>query len=426
MGVPPERPYRILVYAIERKEICVPRDKVVSGKFELQFAKYGESIEFQRFNGVIVLQGTFEAFERVGNNMLRSYLNHDWDRDELDKRTKEVMSLIEAGGFVCMLLTDPFIDFDENRDFRGTDLSKRLLGGIHRSNFASRTPVVVSKVNELASFFKSYGAAWSSLEPHGDRGVKVLAVAGRTAVSIVVDECMFFVPTLVPSGDPGTYFSTLASGVVSLWERLKADVPEWATDYRFPLETDLESEKLRLSARISEIDEELGVFKRFKRVLTAQSEPLVEAVAEVLERLLPLKPRREEAFREDLVLTDHAGDAVALVEIKGVNRGVAREHVNQADSHRERAGQPPEFPSLLIINTNMKNATSIRDKNQEVASEQVQHAARNNVLILRTLDLLNLASLHLSGKLDDRAIIKLLTTSRGWLKVGATAEVLTS
>jgi hypothetical protein len=60
---------------------------------------------------------------------------------------------------------------------------------------------------------------------------------------------------------------------------------------------------------------------------------------------------------------------------------------------------PPEFPSLLIINTNMKNSISLADKDQTVAPEQIQHACRNNVLILRTLDLLNLASLHMSGKL---------------------------
>ena len=39
----------------------------------------------------------------------------------------------------------------------------------------------------------------------------------------------------------------------------------------------------------------------------------------------------------------------------------------------------PEFPSLLIVNTNMK-AASITDKDQSVASEQIQHAARMNVL----------------------------------------------
>jgi hypothetical protein len=137
---------------------------------------------------------------------------------------------------------------------------------------------------------------------------------------------------------------------------------------------------------------------------------------EVFEKILPLKPRREEAFREDLMLLDSAGGPVAFVEVKGVSRGVAREQVNQADIHRERAGVSAEFPSLLIVNTNMK-AASIADKDRSVDPEQIRHAVRNNVLILRTLDLLNLASLHSSGKLGSEAVVELLTKSSGWLRV---------
>lgn len=84
---------------------------------------------------------------------------------------------------------------------------------------------------------------------------------------------------------------------------------------------------------------------------------------------------------------------------------------------RERHGQQPSFPCLLIVNTNLKKAMSLADKDQDVAREQVEHASRNNVLILRTLDLLNLAALHRSGKLPSGEVQHLLTGSRGWLKV---------
>ena len=85
---------------------------------------------------------------------------------------------------------------------------------------------------------------------------------------------------------------------------------------------------------------------------------------------------------------------------------------------------PPEFPSLLIINTNLKNSVSLADKDQLVATEQIQHAFRNNVLLVRTLDLLNLVSLHMRGGLTSDAVIDLLTKSCGWLKVGDAVEVL--
>jgi len=100
--------------------------------------------------------------------------------------------------------------------------------------------------------------------------------------------------------------------------------------------------------------------------------------------------------------------------------------VNQADNHRERNGLPGEFPSLLIINTNMKSSTSLADKDQRVATEQIQHAARNNVLVLRTLDLINLASLFLIKEVSSEKVVELLTTSCGWLRVDDTANVLSS
>ncbi|HXP87246.1 MAG TPA: hypothetical protein VN841_21115 [Bryobacteraceae bacterium] len=429
MGAPTEpKAYRLLVYGIETKGLQIPRQSIKSGKYTLEFAHFKGTMRFQEFDGVILFQGTFESFERVSIGY-RSLLKHAWEPDELDRRTKESLALIEKGGIVCMLLTDPFIDFDDRRDFRGMDLSKRLLSGfeIHRESFASRIPIVRSKINELGKFFELYGAAWSLL--YGDKASKTLASANGGPVSVVARGSVFAIPTLIPkSTDEAVeeYFTILADGVVSLWERLKEDLPEWAAEYRFPDETTILATKLKLSGEISEIEARLKRFDRLKRALVLQGEPLVDAVMEVFNDILPLKAKREEAFREDLMLVDSAGNLVALAEVKGVSRGVAREHVNQADSHRERNALPPDFPSLLIINTNMKTSMSVADKDQNVAAEQVQHAARNNILVLRTLDLLNLASLCLGGKLKEGRVIELLTKSSGWLKVGDTTEVLSS
>jgi len=181
-----------------------------------------------------------------------------------------------------------------------------------------------------------------------------------------------------------------------------------------------------LRAQIVEIETRLQEFNSLKRVLTSQSERLVDAVIEVFRFGLSLSLNREEAFREDFELVNEAAASIALVEVKGVSRGVTREHINQADSHRERNGKLSDFPSLLIVNGHMRNAASLADKDHDIASEQIQHAARMNVLILRVLDLLNLAKLVMAGKLTSLDIIQLLTTSSGWLKVGEKAEIVQS
>jgi hypothetical protein len=171
--------YRILAYGIETKALQFRKDNISSRKYSLLFGGYKDAIRFQDFDAVILFQGTFESF-KPANNGYRSYLIHKCDHDELDKRTKEALTLIGKGGIVCMLLTDPFIDFDDRRDFSETDLSKRLLSRfkIRRDGFPTREPFVRSKVNELGQFFELYGAAWTGLSPgHGDKTSKTLASA---------------------------------------------------------------------------------------------------------------------------------------------------------------------------------------------------------------------------------------------------------
>jgi hypothetical protein len=109
--------------------------------------------------------------------------------------------------------------------------------------------------------------------------------------------------------------------------------------------------------------------------------------------------------------------SVSAKLIKGINRSVKRENINQTDSHRERSGFDEGFPALLVANTNIKSARSIAEKEQEIASEQVKHAVHMRVLIMRTIDLLGLLRLVLAGKLTTQDACSLVLSNVGWLRV---------
>jgi hypothetical protein len=50
-------------------------------------------------------------------------LAHKWDRNELDKPTKETDALLAHNGWACFVLDKPFVEFgDHGEDFSGTDL----------------------------------------------------------------------------------------------------------------------------------------------------------------------------------------------------------------------------------------------------------------------------------------------------------------
>ena len=127
--------------------------------------------------------------------------------------------------------------------------------------------------------------------------------------------------------------------------------------------------------------------------------------------------RRPRRYREVSWILDGESNPLVFTEVKGTTRGVKREHVNQADSHRERAGLSTDFPTVLLINTHTKNSRSIGEKDQDVASEQVAHAVKMRVLIVRTLDLLNLLALLQENLLTKDKILSHLQTDTGWLKV---------
>jgi hypothetical protein len=72
----------------------------------------------------------------------------------------------------------------------------------------------------------------------------------------------------------------------------------------------------------------------------------------------------------------------------------------------------------------MKKNT-LTDKDQAVAREQIIHAEKLNVLILRSLDLLNLASLFRRGVLTRETVLGHFMRSRGgWLRVGEQVTLL--
>ena len=156
---------------------------------------------------------------------------------------------------------------------------------------------------------------------------------------------------------------------------------------------------------------------RYKSSLFLSGDELAECISEIFSHGFGLSVDTKDELREDFKVLDCDGEPICLCEVKGTNKGVKREYINQADSHRSRSGFQDDFPALLIINTNIKNSRTITEKNQKVAKEQIQHAVKMNILIIRTLDLLELLKIYLNRQLSVEDIIKLLCNNKGWLKV---------
>ncbi|PPD34274.1 MAG: hypothetical protein CTY19_05345 [Methylomonas sp.] len=417
-----ERQYKVLVFGLERKNLPIPSEPLKSQNFSIFFEKFGAACRFQEFDGVILFQGIFENFERKSDGY-KYYTKHAYDADELDKRKKEAALLLRQGGFLCFLLTDPFFDRDDRKDFSATDLAKYHLNysDFYRKNFRDRIAHVTPVFDEFKRFLDVFGAANSYFDNLNEAlNCRDLARVGNQTVGLLIEQSEYFLPSLVPDGRIDVineYFHLLADAITSIHNKLHQTVPDWVAAYEFQEEQALFEERTALINRVTDIDQRLAQLTQYKASLVHSGPQLVADVSTILKAVLGVDIDATDDFREDIKFMDDDNNVIGVCEIKGINRGVKRENINQTDSHRERSGFDATFPALLIVNTGIKSARSIEEKDLEVAAEQVKHAAHMRVLIMRTLDLLGLLRLALAGKLTTQEARSLVLLNVGWIRV---------
>ena len=414
---------RLLVYAPDRMDLFI-HPTIESAHCELVFKPFVTKERFDSFDGVCLFQGSFETITTKSDGRRQHYNYCEVEKDELDKRRNELRMLLNNGGFACVVLSKPIIDYDTRtrKSFKSTDMAKLLLNEseIRRSNFQDRLTGLKIIRDEFRVFLEKYGATQTYFEKASyRRSWRVIAELNRKVVSMALGKCIF-VPALLPEENPEKekeYFLELSKAVLAMINNFRIEIPEWLDKHLFDDEMSLIQKRIGHRKAIKKIEQDLQEYKMYKRILSSNGDLLVEAVGYVLANGFGLKLDATDEYREDMKILNDDGKPVILVEIKGTNKGVSREKVNQADNHRERAELPVEFPAVLIINTNIKNANSIEDKDVDVAKEQVTHAYKNHVVILRTYDLLGLLRLYLSGKLTQEDVIQKMSCGGGWLKV---------
>jgi len=417
-----ERTYNILVYGIERKGLSLPEETYSVRNYSLSFEKLKTPSRFNDFDGVILFKGTFETFE-WNTGGFESYLKHTCDQDELDKRKKEASLLMEQGGFICFLLDDEFIDQEDRRNFKGSDLTKFHLNysSFYRKNFRERITHLNIKSDDFRSFLKVYGAANSYFESYNDHiDLRVLAEASGRSAGMIINRNNYFIPTLVPDNRPEIlkeYFTFLSEALTSSYNKLQIILPDWIKEFSFDEEAALKEEEGKVRDRLHQLKERADKLGQFKSILALTGDDLVESVIRVFSEGFGIAVDSKDELREDFKLLNSESEPLCLCEVKGTNKGVKREHINQADSHRERSEFDASFPSILIINTHIKNARSIIEKDQEIANEQIKHATNMNVLIMRTVDLLGILRKLLMGELNMQVLEEMLISNSGWLRV---------
>ncbi|GAH05117.1 unnamed protein product, partial [marine sediment metagenome] len=178
------------------------------------------------------------------------------------------------------------------------------------------------------------------------------------------------------------------------------------------------SDKLNeLHKKEIDIEKELTQFQNYKAILTTSGDILNELISKILNEYFLISIDSSDNKKEDIKILNEKDDIIAFVEVKGTKRGVKREYIDQADSHRERAGVTNETPGILIINNEMSIEGIENRKEAVIAKEQIIHATNRNVLIIRTIDLLNLMLLLEKDQDRKSRFLSIVLNNSGWLKV---------
>ncbi len=412
----------ILVYAPEDVGLKAPQHGPKHRNFRLDFLPFNTERRFNEFDGVILFQGCFENIQGGTDWAGRGFDTLTYSKDELDRRLNETKLLLKKGGYICFVLCRRFVDGDGGK-WSNTDLAKIFLNlsSFYRTDLSTRTTGMRCVRNEFNRFLEIYGACRATFWNLNENiEIKPIAMLGSKLAGMIMWDERFFVPALLPEKTEeriNEFFTLLADALVATRRKLVFEVPDWADKLLFPNEPSLREEKANAIARIEEINAEIDVYRNYKKALVQGDDQLVDTVSDILHKGFGLKINSIDEYKEDLKIVDEDDSPLVFCEIKGVNRGIKREHVNQADSHRDRAGLPASFPAVLIVNTHIKNARSLDEKDKDVPIEQTVHAKKNNVLILRTLDLLRLLCVTLKQSIPKLTILHLLQSPGGWLRV---------
>lgn len=250
------------------------------------------------------------------------------------------------------------------------------------------------KADEFANYMHDFGISQTCFwNPRGDHKPRILAVTNphRIVAAELLGQFFFLpLPSIAKNkSDLVGLVTKCTEAILDYKRRNDLYLPAWVEEIEFPSENRLRAEVTRFEQEIVQRLEELSKLRRYKGILSTSGKTLNSLVVEILREHFNLNLHSKEEYIEDAIIFD-GEKHLFVVEIKGVNGGLKRDHVNQVDSHRERLGISPEVPGLLILN-DFSDVDSVAERKAKAFDEShIRHAQKLNIKILRTTALLEI------------------------------------
>jgi len=421
----------VFAYGFDQAGFTTTHDPIIiDSTLTIQFVDFYSSRDLTEADGVIVPQGIFEKIETRTDLFSGLFGEKSFvlvDKSLMLERERQVFNLLREGKWVCFLvgeIIDEIAQGLHSEPIFDTDLCKRILNAFmidRRRRYRLEIPLPLKvRDEEFEPYMMRYGRPTTVFELPQDLPTERHAIAwlGNGVVGMEIDAQLFFLPfeTSRHTLEVAHHVLTLLTPAITQYRRDRIiAVPDWVDDFHFNSEQPLYLEINDLLGKVNRLESELASWKDYKAILSSSGIYLRNKLIALLESVFDLKVQpidREERF---LVVKDD-DSPVALIQSEGTPGALEKTAVDHLARSRQQHGLRDSFPAVLLINNDM-TITNIRERSTTtVAQEILQYATSQNVLVVRTIDLLFLVN-HLEKSSNKKSrLLHILTSGGGWLK----------
>lgn len=395
----------IFAFGFDRLGFTTPTELELSSEIKVRFISYESEISFEDADGLIIPSGIFERFGTQDGFMNGPRRVVFSDEDRLAVRLKQLLNASKKGVWAAFLVGS--VENGHERCWDDTDLAKRLLN-MFCQEVVDHPPIsfVDCRDDQFRKYCDRFGIAQTTfvIEEKNLVELRIIATARDLPVAIAFRGKLFFVPFLTDRHDRATLgqcVELIATAVLAHKRKHDLHIPGWINNLRFITEEKIENEIGETEKKLLQLEADKDDWKSFKAILSTSGPTLNQIVVKVLRQFFSLPIKSEEKYADDACILGDDGTISHVIEIKGVNGGLKREHINQLDSHREKLNVKAEIPGILIINDFMDIEDFAERKKKNFDQNHLRHAFATNVKVLRTTTLFEWM-LFLEGELDRK------------------------
>ncbi len=286
--------------------------------------------------------------------------------------------------------------------------------------------------NEFKVYIERWGATKNAFKAYGETHFEdvIFSLSGGLALGFAISGKrrkgkLLYLPCQRDFDRPQATvdcLTTLIKSTITYLTRSSIELPPWAETPLFTKEKDLHTETSTLQSRIEELQTSLQPYE-IAKVLAFKSEyDFEEAVPQFFTGHLGISTTRDEAFKEDFWILNQKSEKIVIAETKTYVGGLKRGGIYSLYNHRQDRDLDTAFPALLVVNAHLK-AGSWKEKTRPIDGEDCKCAAKENILVMRTEDLLFFWNSIVEKRHNKNDLLAMILKQKGWAEVSADGNI---